>query len=690
MPTVWDKDINKVAVQLNELVPDWWSSYEALKMKINRESNFDYGIRRLQRGCKNNQVLIDFDTLPREIQEALGDPRRCQHIMEKWYRWDSDAVRFFNDFTFEEGGYLSDKHKNEYVLNASVLKAVHRYKEEHIIERSKKGQKAMRLYEFMAKEAQAFQAILKTKHGNIQHTLPASDRNFRTIYDKFFQKGTYNGREYDLSYAELVDGRLKNENAKVVTSEIETLLNSMFAKAGSKPNKLKVAKRYRLFKEGLIDIINTKTGEQYNPADYKQLDERTITKWLSKWQNQTPAYVLRQADRQKAIAISRPYIEMELPEFSGSLYSVDDRQPPFEYGPSQRLWLYNGLDVGSDAITATVWGRDKKGMILDFYRQILRNYTEWGIRLPAELEAETSLNISYKDSFLAEGAMFDWVRLEANNARGKIIENRNRRFRLELEKELEGWKGRPFAKDEANQPMPKDNQYNEQSYRSYESLVQQSLMIIEDWNNSPHPKHKDMTRWDYFMSKQNPRLHPTNWKAILPHLGYHDKSSCHVGRIRLQGRNLFIGDNNEVLFGEPLIERLMILENQDVVIHWLDANDGAILKALIYLGDTFICEGIPVVKPQRARIERTEKDDELIQIQQRYSATVEGFIKNRKNEIDPVLIVGETNGTLNSNFQMPGLNRYLPDNDDALPIDEPDDSEFVTPTLPSQSILNKF
>lgn len=689
MPEIWDKNISKVAVRVPELVPAWWPSYDALYKRIAREAKYDYGIRRLQRGCKNTEMLIDFDTLPREVKEALGDPRKCQHIMEKWYRWDAEAVRFFNDFTFEGGGYLSEKHKMEFVLNASVLKAVHIYKEEHVNERTRKGKKAQKLYEFMAREAQAFQEILKTKHGGIQHTLPASDRNFRTIYDKFFQKATYKGRDYDYDYAELVDGRLKNENAKLVTAEIEALLNSMFAKAGSKPNKLKVAKRYQLFKEGLIEVINTRTGEQYNPADYKQLDERTITKWLSKWTNKAPTYLIRQADRQKALAFSKPYIEMELPEFAGSLYSVDDRQPPFEYGPSQRLWLYNGLDVASDAITATVWGKDKKGMILEFYRQILRNYTEWGFKLPLELEAESALNSSFKDTFLKEGAMFDWVRMEANNARGKIIENRNRQFRLILEKEMEGWKGRPFARDEANQPVAKDNEYAEQSYRSYESLVQQSLMVIEDWNNSPHPRCPEMSRWDYFVSKQNPNLHPTNWKAILPHLGFATKTSCNVGRIRLQGQNLFIGDSSEVLFGEALIDRLAILEGQDVTAYWLDANDGSILKALVYIGDTFICEGIPVRKPQRARAERTEKDEELFQIQQRYSATVEGYIRTRSKAIDPVIILGETTGTLNKNFQMPGLNRFVPNTTEAQII-EAEDVNYLPPPSTNQSLLNKF
>ncbi len=692
MPSIWDKDISKVGVTVAELVPDWWPSYEALHKKIKREANFDYGIRRLQRGCKSCEMMIDFDTLAREIQEALGDPRKCSRIMEKWFRWDGEAVRFFNDFTFESGGYLSDKHKNEFILNASVLKAVHTYKEEHIIEKSKKNRKATGLYGFMAREATLFQEVLKVKHGGIQHTLPSTDRNFRIVYDKFFQKTNYNGKDYDYAYAELVDGRLKNENAKVVNNKIENLLNSLFGKAGGKPSKIQVARRYQAFTEGLIDVVNLETGEQYNPADFETLSDRTITKWLSKWQNRIATHHLRSSDRPKLRTAYITPTDMDRPTFAGSLISVDDRQPPFEYAPTKRLWLYNALDVASDAITATVYGETKEGMILDFYRQILRNYTQWGVSLPLELEAEKSLNSSFVDTFLKEGAMFDWVRLEPNNPRGKRIENTNKQFRYGVEKEHAGWKGRPFAKDEANQALANDGEYAEKRYVPYDQLVQQSLIDIEDWNNSPHPVKPEMSRWDYFMAHQNPNLHPTNWKAILPHLGYKQPTSCNVGRFRLQGLNMMIGDNGSILAGAPLIERLKTVEGQDVTAYWLDSNDGGILKALIYIDDTYICEAIPTPKFNRARSERNQEDDINLQLQQKYIATVEGFLKERKGTIDAVLVDDQRPTTINRNFEMPGLTRINnPDTDwnqEAQTIEdpEPEVEEYIT----NNSLLNKF
>ncbi|MFT4062561.1 MAG: hypothetical protein QM642_09430 [Edaphocola sp.] len=603
-------------------------------------------------------------------------------------------MRFYNqDFKFENGDRLKDEHVDEYILNASVLIAVDTYKREHIAERSRKGKKATKLYEWMANECQNFNKTLRGKHKNKQHTLPTSGRQFRVVYDAFFQPSELNGQQYPVNYTALVSGKLQNDNARSLTDKVTALLDSMFAKAGTKPAKITVARRYQAFMEGLADVVNNATGELYNPADFSPLGERTVTRWLASYESKAATYSLRSADRQKLRGQFTPYLEFERPIHAGSLLSVDDRQPPFEYGPSQRLWVYNALDVASDAIVATVWGKSKEGMIMEFYRQILRNYTQWGMKLPAELEAEVSLNISFKETFLREGAMFDYVRMEANNARGKIIERRNRDFRLIHEKEMEGFIGRWHARDEANQPLPASNIYKEQKYQAYDKLVQQSLMVIEDWNNMEHPTSKGMSRWDYFTQNQNPQLRSTNWRALLPYLGYAAKTSCNLGKIRVQGVNLMIADQGDILFGEALISRLKLIEGENVTVYWLDGNDGQIMKALVYVGSEFICEGVPVPKPNRARVERTAEDEVKLQLQSKYTATVEGWINSRKRSIEAVTIIDSRPKTLNQNFVMPGLGRYVADTDTGGVLDDYNDDEMSyipQPDNTNHSLLKNF
>ena len=693
MPQIFYKNPDKIAVSLDELIPGWFPTYHALYQKIrrdNKRSNGIYGIKRLQEGKGlGNEVLFDFDSLPREIQDALGDPRKSNHIMEKWYTWDADAFRFFgSQFTFENGTSLSDQHRDRFTLNASVLKAVHEFKEAHISELAKRDMKPRAIYLWMANECQSFQKTLKIKHQDIQHTLPPSERQFRDVYHKFFVD------DNTCDYKSLIDGRLMNENALVLTLELKALLDSMFAKSGRvKPNKAKVAKRYQLFKEGKLEVIANETGELYNPESYGELSERSITRWLNQYESKAGTLILRSADRQKFNEKMKVSREMTLPTFAGTLYSIDDRQPPFEYAKGQRLWLYNGADVASGAITTTVVGKDKEGLMIEFYRQMVRNYTEWNIKLPWELEAEISLNSSFQHTFLKNGSLFQKVHLVANNARGKYIERINKELRHDLEKEYDLWKGRPFAIDESSQPMPYDNIYkkNEQ-FVAYESLVQQSLKVVENWNNLEHSKYPGLTRWDYFMSRQHKDLKPTNWRAILPHLGFATKSRCNVGKVALQGSKRMIADNGEILVGEALINKLKMIEGQDVTVYWLDGNDGNVLKAIAYMGDTYICELMPVPKFVRGSLEQTPQCKQKQIIQEKYISTVESFIRTRSNEISSITLVELEERTLNQNFRMPQIERRIPREDfnpEIIDTDE-DESYDIPLTNTKTKLLNRF
>jgi len=375
--------------------------------------------------------------------------------------------------------------------------------------------------------------------------------------------------------------------------------------------------------------------------------------YLSQWENVVATHQLRGADRQVNMTRFTPHAETDLPTFAGSIISIDDRQPPFYYDKSTRMWFYLGVDIASRAVTTFVWGKTKEEMIMEFYRQMVRNYAQWGFNIPHELECESNLNASFRHTFLSDGAMFQKVRIEANNARGKYIERINGKFRYEMEKQHYGWIGRPKARAEANQAVP-----GKEIIIPYDQLVEQCLKDIEDWNNMPHPENPEISCWEYFTEMQNPDLQPTNWRAIMPHLGHETKSSCNVGYIILQGRKRMIAHNDEILTGEPLISVMRRIEGKDVTCYWLDGNDGSVLKAMVYLGDEYICELKPIPRFQRAAIERTPEDEANYLIQNKYRMTVEAFARQRMKDIDKVVLIGHKPKTLNRKFQISQLNRF--------------------------------
>src|SRR5690606_34491167 len=104
----------------------------------------------------------------------------------------------------------------------------------------------------------------------------------------------------------------------------------------------------------------------------------------------------------------------------------------------------------------------------------------------------------------------------------------------------------------------------------YNTIVENALRDIQEWNNSPHAVHTHMSRWDVFCEMQNPKTSPTNWKGILPRLGYTTQSSVNTGIIKLQGGEYLLGDDGEIYTGDRLINLMKRVEGEKVTIYWLD------------------------------------------------------------------------------------------------------------------------
>lgn len=673
MPINWDN--KKVAVEPSELIPLFWNTLSALQKQLKRDEDKSYGIKRLQLGGKGRRLLIDFDSLPKTVQEKLGDPRKVNHPLETYFKFDPDAVRYYSKFKRESGSYLSPEEQDKYIINASVLKAVTLLEEARTQERIKMRGSLSGITESLRIDVISFQNSLKVLH-NVEHTLPVSPRFKEALKD--FKNTNETGGYYSL----IKDPKgIKAQNALKVDNRVEMLLNALFKNQIHKPTPTEVARNYEAFINGYAEVYNEDTGEVYNPKEFPTLSQSTVISWINKWENKIATHKSRSGDRQKYIGSFKPHHQMDLPVFAGSLLSIDDRQPPFWYDNNRsRAWFYIGVDVASQCITSVVYGKTKEGIIHEFYRQIVRNYTEWGICLPAELECESSLNSSYKDTLLRPGAMFDSVRIEANNARGKYIERMFGKVRYDLEKENIGWIARPTAGSEANQASATPTKII-----PYDQLINDRMLDLEKWNNMPHPTDKSMSRFDYFISKQHPELKPTNWEAILPVLGYKTDTSCQVGYVSLQGRKRAIAENGQILTGEALIQKMKIIEGKDLDVYWLDGNDGSVLKALAYIKGTnkLVCEIMEMPRYNRATIERTPQDEAARTLQSSYVASVEAFTRQQTNRIESIQIKDNTPKIVNSNFQFSTVKRYEAKSETAQVFDEAQDEELDFSVVPT-------
>jgi hypothetical protein len=675
MPYLYSNNV--VAVEQDELVPKFWNVLGTLQKELKRYEQKNFGIKRLQLGGNGRKLLINFDTLPAHIQDTLGDPRKANHPLEPFFEFDADAVRYYGKYK-RSGSSLKADEQEKYIINASVMQAVLKLEQARIQERIKLKGSIRGITETLRLDVISFQNSLKVIH-QVEHNIPTSLR-FKDLL-KDFKTDSY------LALIKDPNGTGK-QNARKVDETVEMLFNALFKNQLHKPTPTEVARNYDAFLNGYAEVYNEDTGELYDPKNFKTLSNATIISYINKWENKIATHKSRSGDRQVYMGNFRPHHQMDLPTLAGSIISIDDRQPPFVYNTkNDRVWFYLGVDIASQAFTTFVYGKTKEGIIVDFYRQMVRNYTEWGFCLPNELECESSLNSSFKETLLRPGAMFQEVKIEANNARGKYIERMNGKLRYEVEKDALGWLARPTAKSEANQLSSAKKQVI-----PYDILVNERLLELEQWNNSPHPEHKGMSRWDYFEANQNPNLKPTNWEAILPVIGHKTPTSCNGGYINLQGKKRAIAEDGKILLGEALIQQMRTIEGKEFDVYWLDGNDGQVLKAFVYLKDRLICEVMEMPRYNRAKIERTDADNEAIKLQSSYVASVDAFEKRQRNRIENIQIVDNTPKTINSNFKIPNLKRFEGREEpvEVFADDNDDDFLLVANTIPTQGWRSNF
>lgn len=659
MPEFYGKIL---AVRYSELVPLCYPSEGALRKAISDYKDKPYGIKKCRVGGHGREALVDFDSLPIEMQNVLGDLRKHEHILERYYTIDGEAVEFYSEYQLPDSTYLKPVTQERYVINASVLKALKQLKIDREHERISKGGSTRYVMASIHDDALSFNDLLRAKH-SVRHDLPKNIRRFREKWNEFDANG----------YVALIKDAQGSRklNAKKVTDATIKLLNDLFSTQSHKPTATQVAMQYQAFIDGELEIISTTTGECYQPSKYAPLSERTITSYLKQWENRIGTYAKRGNKKLDYVTEFKIPHKLSHPKYSGALISIDDRNPPFKYahGSAKRVWFYMALDVASDAFICWVHGKTKEGVIVEFYRQLVRNLHEWGLNMPYELECEMALNSTYKDTLLRNGNMFENVRIEANNPWGKIIETRFKPLRYGIEKQREGWLARPFAKSESNAGSDAA-----EKIVPYDEITNNALTDIVTWNNMEHRTAKGKSRWEYFLENQHPDLKPINYKGILPFVGHKQTSSVHRGQLNFRNTLYLLGNESGIATGDDLIDLMRKVEDATVDIYWLDGNQGQVIKAMIFDTDMrYICSIYEKPAYNRSTLERNDDDEAARTLMSRYEATIRHFGKAQTQEIEPVVVVDHRPKVISNTFMIPGLEPYQEPSEE--PVEVLDDYE---------------
>jgi hypothetical protein len=616
-----------IAVRHNELIPIFYKNIDVLKATVCRQRTKSYGIKKLQSGGNGRELLIDFDSLPVEIRQALGDPRKVTNWMDRFFKINDVARAYYGSYRFESGNGLSNQHIEEYTINASTLEACKLLRNAREQERRGKAGSLRGVATTIWIDAMNFRAVQRMKYG-FEHTLPSNERRFTEAVRRFEEIG----------FASVISGKHQNKNAVKVTADVIDLLNNLFAGTHLKPTATEVSRQYMRFLINDLEVIDHETGEVICSEGYPQISDTTILGYLAKWDLRIGTHSKRSGNRQTYMNKFKVYHKLEIPKYSNSIISVDDRNPPFKMADGKRVWFYCGIDLCSEVWVGWVHGQTKEGIIIDFYRQLIRNYAKWGFGLPRELECESSLNAHLRGGILADGRMFEKVRIEANNATGKKIERYFEEMRYRQEKSEEGWIARPFARAEANQ-------VNEGIVPTltYERIVNIAERAMNEWNNAEHPRYKGKTRLQVHAETQNPKRKPICWEVLLPMIGYETKTSCRNGVVALNGGSFCIANHEtgKLASGEYLIKYMKLIEGQKIVVYWLDDAEGEMAKAIVHKDGRLMCELIKQPTYSRSYFERVDSEhgDENYTLMSAYSNTIQQFGTAQRKKISQITIL---------------------------------------------------
>ena len=249
----------------------FFTNWEHLRKTLYRYENKTCGIKRAERGGgRGKGVTIVFDSLPPEMQDAIGDPRKGEHVLLEYFSIDSQAVDFFNRFRTPTGE-LDDNRKQAYITTASLLSAGLKLMQARKTEWQNMGRKTSRgLEASVCEDLHTFAPTLKRKFGR-EYNLP---ENMIRLREKLRAYAALDGED---RYKPLIKGVFGNQHASVKTQAQMELLESMFISQKHKPTPTEVADQYDAFLGGYVEIINKETGEMYNPTEFGKLSVSTIT-----------------------------------------------------------------------------------------------------------------------------------------------------------------------------------------------------------------------------------------------------------------------------------------------------------------------------------------------------------------------------------------------------------------------------
>lgn len=217
-------------------------------------------LKAVRNGCRSNEALFAFDSLPMEIQQVAASKYKDvvktaqQQPIKKILTPDYKAIHFFATYTLPNGDHLSPNTQREYAATAVALNTIIKLQSDTKAWRQALGGSAKGTGSLTN-----LLNILDTLQPQWGWKLPAGDKAVRNRLSKYRALG----------YEGIVSGKLCNENAaKVVDSEQEAILRRTMA-LGRNLDDVQVMNMYNI---------------AAHAAGWKKITKTTVANKRAQWQ----------------------------------------------------------------------------------------------------------------------------------------------------------------------------------------------------------------------------------------------------------------------------------------------------------------------------------------------------------------------------------------------------------------------
>ncbi|MBS1642744.1 MAG: hypothetical protein JST94_11940 [Bacteroidetes bacterium] len=607
----------------NGLVPE--GTYKSLQQ---RNKIVVYG-----RGGNGRQVLIEYETMPELYKNLVinvyGDPYKYAALepLRLLIKPDVKAIEFFDRYELPDGRLLKDELKRRYIKQAAIM---------GMIDFSYLNKKWLKK-EIKIGLSQLFEVIVKMKEAK-DCGLHISSRKLIDRYNKW-KTNKYEG---------LISGRVGNQNRAKVTPQLEKLILSLYVQE-NKPYAQDALDDFNAFMNGTKEIVDIESGELLYPVMF--LDKNGETIELSKttvWNiiNNPTNKIIVDKLRLSSLEFNnrhRPYASRYAPMFAFSKLTMDDRSIPFKMEDGSRAWTYIIADVASQCIVGRSYSRsseDGSGKNRELFASAMNNMFRLmvnnGFGMPAEIEVEHHISNTFTGKINDEGVfapdlltndyLFPFVTFcNPANPQQKRAEHIIRQIKYQFEKNIDGFQGRPFAKQDANRL----NSDKKSTRYSFNEIVANIEAVINEWNNQMHPdqnKYAGLTRWQVLEQHQNPQLTKPYLPAIAKYIGISRPSTINRTEVKAFNKKF-------------IVPASMLKNNTTVNAFAIPDKTGVINEIYLYEGDEFLCTATDKGAFNESKTERTERDELNRRVQGEHTAKFDAIVKNRTAELQKLAVI---------------------------------------------------